>query len=148
MSSLAFLHIKAADSLIMDWHSYIGIWLPKIQDQKLLMLDWHSFPGWGNKHIALLFTYKDGKYFLFGKMWLCTTLIADRVRIKIIDTPLTLTLMSYWQSLASQQLHAKCIRSLVTATISFLCIIINLQNLRGLPVSERPQYPLSVRGMK
>jgi len=38
-------------------------------------------------------------------MWLCTPLIDDRVRLKIVDALLTLTVMTYKQSLDVQQLY-------------------------------------------
>jgi len=40
-------------------------------------------------------------------MWLCSFLIAESVRIKIVDAPLMLTLKTYTQLLYTQQLYAK-----------------------------------------
>jgi len=123
MSSLAFVHIKAADTTIMGSHSCIAIWLSKIEDQKSLMLHWRSFLEWGNDRFALLFAYDDDQYSIFGRMWVLTPLIAACLRIKIIDTLLTVTVITYQQSMDAQKLYSKCIHSLLTDNRLCVCII-------------------------
>jgi len=122
-------------------------WLSKRQDQTSLMIHWCSFLGLGNKLVAWFFTYQYGEYVIFGRMWLCSPLIAKGVRHKIIDAPLTLTSKTYSQSLDAQQLYGSCRQSLLTANTSSLCMIISIQKLWGLPVSDPPQYTLSVLWM-
>jgi len=81
--------------------------LSESEAQKPLTHHWRSFPGWGNEHVTFLFTYINGQYNHFGRMWQCSPLIADNVRPKIVEAPLTLTSMTYKQSLDAQQLDAK-----------------------------------------
>jgi len=40
-------------------------------------------------------------------MWLCSCLYAENVRLEIVDAPLTLNSMTYWQSVGTQQLYVK-----------------------------------------
>jgi len=63
---------------------------------------------------------------------------------KIVDALLTLTfeltLETYYKSLGAQQLDIQSIQSFLAASIPFVCIIIRIQNLRYIAVSEPPLY--------
>jgi len=54
------------------------------------MLWWRSFVGWGDKLVACFFGYNADQYSYFGRMCWCSPLIAECVRLRIVDTPLTL----------------------------------------------------------
>jgi len=95
MVLLGFLHINVANTTIM-YHIHQLFWLlSDLPNWKSLTLSWRSFVGWGNEHVAFLSTYKDGQYFHLGRMWQRSPVIAESVSLKIIDTPLTLTLKTY-----------------------------------------------------
>jgi len=106
MSSLPFLAVKVANTLIMCHSDQVFIVLSDSQDQKLLMHHWHLFLGCGNQHVSFLFTDKNSQYNHFGFMWLCSPLIAENVRLKIMDALLILTLMTDGQSLDDHQFYA------------------------------------------
>jgi len=94
MSTLAFLALKVANTLIMSQSDHVFFWLSDSEDQKSLTHRWHSFPGWVNKRVTILFTYKNRQYNHFGKMWLCSGLFDENVRRQIVDTLMTLNLMT------------------------------------------------------
>jgi len=62
----------------------------------------------------------------------------------IVDAPLTLTfeltLETYYRPLGALQWYIKSIQFFLAASIPFLCIIIRIQNLRDISVSEPPLY--------
>ena len=77
-----------------------------MQGPKLFTLHWCSFLGCGNKPVISLFHYNAHQYIHFASMWQCHPLIAECVRLNIIDTLLTLTLITSKQPLYTQQLYA------------------------------------------
>jgi len=107
MSTVVFLAIKAANPLIMCSSDHVFVWLSNSQDHKWLTHRWRSFPGLVLERVTILFAYTNRQYNHFGRMLLCSCLFAKNVRLKIIDALLTLTLMTYWQSVGAQQLYVK-----------------------------------------
>jgi len=144
MSSLAFLPVTAASTVVMSKCYSTPQGLSNIQDQKSLTLQWHLYLVYGMEHVTCLFTYTHNEYFCIEWMWLCTPVVTSWVRQLIVDAQLTLTLQltlePYQQSLGAQQFHTKRIQSLWTANISSLCIMICIQKFWTLSVSEPPVY--------
>ena len=64
------------------------VWLSASHDQIWFTHRWHSFPGWVNKSVTILCTYKNCQYSHFGRMWLCSHLVAENVGPKLVDTQL------------------------------------------------------------
>ena len=62
-----------------------------MQCQNLLILWSCSCLGCGNERVICLFRYNTDQYILIGRMWQCSPLIAECVRLKIGDTLLILT---------------------------------------------------------
>ena len=69
------------------------LWLPKMQNQKLLTLRWRSFSSWGREHVAFSLSYKGGQYSIYDGLQPFTTLITNDAKPKIIDTLLMLISM-------------------------------------------------------
>jgi len=84
-----------------------SVWLSDSQNRKSWTHRWRSFPGLVNEHVTILFAYKNRQYNHFGRMWLCSCVFAENVRLKIVDNPFTRNLMTYWQSVGAQQLYLK-----------------------------------------
>jgi len=84
-----------------------SVWLWESQDQRLLMHCWRSFQGLVNERVTNHFAYNNYLCNWFRRMWLCSHLFAENVRLKIIDAPLMLNWMTYWQSVGAQQLYVK-----------------------------------------
>jgi len=81
-----------SDYGLMPLHSAVIIQYAR---PKSLTLCWCSYLEWGNKYVVFFFTYKDNKYFLFARIGQYNLLIAEGERLKIVDTPFTLTLKTY-----------------------------------------------------
>lgn len=71
------------------------------------MHHWGTFLRWGTEHVGFLCMCKNIQYNHVGRMWPCSSLITKNIKLKIINTPLTLTLKTYQQSLYTQQLFTK-----------------------------------------
>jgi len=84
-----------------------SVWLLDSQDHESLTHRWHSFPGLVNERVNILFAYENRQYNHFGRMWLRSLVFAENVRPKIVDAPLTLNIMTYWQSVGAQQVYVK-----------------------------------------
>ena len=73
-----------------------------------------------------------------------TIFIFHNAMAKMVDAPLMhtfeLTLVTYPQWLGAQQLYMKSTLSFLAASISFLCIIMQIQNCRDITFSEAPLY--------
>jgi len=77
-----------------------------MQGQISFTLQWCSFLGWGNERVIWLFGYNANRSIHFGRMWQCSLLIAECVRLKIVDALLTLTLLTSKQPSYIQWLYA------------------------------------------
>jgi len=84
-----------------------SVWLSDSQDQTWLTDHWRSFPRFVNERVTIFFDFKNRQCNHFGRLLLCSCLFAENVRLKIVDAPLTLNLMTYWQSLGAYQLYVK-----------------------------------------
>jgi len=67
----------------------------KMQGLKSLTLHWRSFLGWGKEHVVRLFGITPPNTY---RMWQCSILTAECVRLKIADTLLTLSLITSIQT--------------------------------------------------
>jgi len=94
-SSIWIFLIEAANTLIIGSSQPTTDGFCKFQEQKSLTLRWPSVLEWGNKCVSFVFTCQDGQYFHFWLMWLYRPFFAESVKLKIFDTPLRPTLMSY-----------------------------------------------------
>jgi hypothetical protein len=77
-----------------------------MQCQKSLMLHWHSFLGCGNERIICIFCYNTFQDIHFGRMWQFSPLIAKCASLKVVNTLLTLTLITSKQPLFTQSLYS------------------------------------------
>jgi len=123
MSSLSDVPRTAANTPIMSESNSPVFGLSKMQDKEMLTLLWRSFLGYGNKGFTCPFKQNNVQYIHFVRMWLCSRLIAECVRLWTIDAPLTLTLHTASLSLYGQSLWSKHILELLTTNHSFLRII-------------------------
>jgi hypothetical protein len=62
--------------------------------------------GYGNECVIYPFPYNADQYIHFGRMWQCSPFIAECVRLKIVDTRLTLTSITSKRPLCTQWLNA------------------------------------------
>jgi len=98
MLSLELSQRNAAHSAIMGWSHRMALGLSKMQCQESLMLRWRSFSGWSNECVTCVFGYTADQSIYFARMQQCRPLIAEYVRLTIMDGPLTLTLNTSKQS--------------------------------------------------
>jgi len=82
----------AADTLIMGYRQCTALWVPMMQDQKLLMQRWLGFLGGGSDSVAAIFGDKGGQHFDHGLISSHRCLIIHDTGTKIVDTALTLIL--------------------------------------------------------
>ena len=87
----------------------------------MMTLRWRSLLGCGNKRVIYIFCNNSDLYIRFGRMWQCSPLIAECVRLKIGDSLLTLTLITSEQPLYTQYLYATN-RILITDLQYCVCI--------------------------
>jgi len=97
---------KAANSAIMAYCHRAAVWnfddaMSKIVDSPLT-LHWCSFFGYGNEHIIFLICFYANQSIHFGRMTRFRQLIVKCVRLYIVDTLLTLTLITLKQPLCIQ----------------------------------------------
>jgi len=59
---LLCLHIKEAIISVMTSCNQYPLWLPRVQDLKLLMLHWRSFSGWGRERLTTYFEHRGGRF--------------------------------------------------------------------------------------
>ena len=85
-----YLPIKAANSRYIDVCDHWPFRLPKMQDQQSLTLRWRSLSEWGRECVAFSFAYKGSLSLIYERLHPIATQIAQEVRPKIIDSPLTL----------------------------------------------------------
>jgi len=64
--SLSLLHIKAANTLIIDNSNHITSKTTYLEDQKSLTLRWFSFSVWGSYRLAFSCAYRGGRYVGYG----------------------------------------------------------------------------------
>jgi len=98
---------------------------------------WPLFLGCRNESVICLLPYNADRYIHFGRMWQCCSLIAECIRMKIIDNQLTLTLITLKQPLWSQQFMKQIIYTLLTSDIVFVCIIVCIQEFCCLSFSDQ-----------
>jgi len=60
--SLLLLPIKEANISVMTSCNQCPLWLPRMQDLKLLTLRWRSFPGRGRECLSTYFDHKGGQF--------------------------------------------------------------------------------------
>jgi len=144
---LAFLLIKATDTLIMYHCDQVFISSWDLQDQKSLTVRWRSFLECGKDHVSFLFTYYVSQYIQFGRLWLCSPCIGENASLKIVDAPLMLTIKKYQQSLYAQQMYAKF--HVVVIDSQYVVSMYNYFHLKlwGLTISDPPRYMLSEQWM-
>jgi len=80
----------------------VSLW--NVKKSTLLMLRWRSFWEWGNECVVCLLHYIADQYIYFRWMLQCGSQIAESLRLKIVDTRLTLRLMISKQPLYTQHL--------------------------------------------
>jgi len=61
--SLLLWSIKEANTSVMTICNKCLLWLPRMQDLKLLTLCWHTFPGWGKERLSAYFDQKASQCF-------------------------------------------------------------------------------------
>jgi len=60
-SSLLLLPIKEANTSIITICNQCPLWLPRMQDIKLLTLHWRSLSGWGRERLSRYFDHNGGR---------------------------------------------------------------------------------------
>jgi len=90
--SFAFLAIMPTNTFFLAQADNTALWFSNISDFRFWMFRWMSFLGWGNWHVICLFSCNANQYIFFGRSWQCSPLIVECVRVKIVNTPVTLIL--------------------------------------------------------
>jgi len=97
MLSQPVLPTEAADGSIMIYCRRTTDGFTKMQGPKLLTLGWLSFLGSVNERVIWVFRNNAGQYIHSGRMWQYRPLIVECGKQKIVDTLLTLTLITLKQ---------------------------------------------------
>lgn len=143
MSSQPFFAVKATFTWIICHSDQVSFLLLDSQDKIFLTNGCHPFLEWGNNHVTFSFAYKNSQYNHCGRMWLCSPLIAEKVCLKIVNTPLTLNLMIYQQSLDNHQLYAKVYIVVMGSPYSVsMCTHLHPKALRPLNFWSTPRYSI------